>query len=119
MYVFVCAGVIDDERERYEEEGNWEFIPLGDRQVAIKTSILEQKSQACNMLYCYVEQLEEGYFPYVDQTAKLFVPLLCFYYHDGVRSAAALTMPCLLQSTKKYLAQVCILSLCVCVCLVC
>jgi hypothetical protein len=63
---------------------------------------LEEKSTACNMLYCYAAELKDGFFPYVDTVAKLMVPLLRFFYHDGVRTAAVSTMPHLLTSSVMY-----------------
>lgn len=80
----------------------YEFIPIGDKRIGINTSALEEKSTACNMLYCYVSELKEGFFPFVDEVAKLLVPLMKFYYHDGVRQAAVTTMPHLLTSTILY-----------------
>lgn len=80
----------------------WDFIAVGDKRIGIHTSALEEKSTACNMLFCYALELEEGFFPYVDEVAKLLVPLMRFYYHDGVRSAATTAMPHLLVSAKKY-----------------
>jgi len=89
------------DHEGQEQEG-WDFIPVGDKRIGINTSALEEKSTACNMLFCYASELEEGFFPYVDEVSKLLVPLMRFYYHDGVRSAAISTMPHLLNSAVKY-----------------
>jgi hypothetical protein len=36
-------------------------------QVAIRTSTLEEKATACSMIGCYVDELKEGFFPYVKQ----------------------------------------------------
>jgi len=94
---------ISDQDNTQEQEG-WEFIPVGDKRIGINTSVLEEKSTACNMLYCYASELQEGFFPYVDETAKLLVPLMRFFYHDGVRSAAVTTMPCLMTSASRYFA---------------
>jgi len=80
----------------------WDFIPVGDKRIGIHTSGLEEKSTACNMLYCYCSELKEGFFPFVEEVAKLLVPLMRFYYHDGVRSAATGTMPHLLTSASLY-----------------
>jgi len=81
----------------------FDYIPVGDKRIGINTSALEEKSVACNMLYCYANELKEGFFPYVDEVAKLMVPLLKFYYHDGVRGAAATILPLLMISAKRYL----------------
>ncbi|GJW58509.1 importin-5-like protein [Tanacetum coccineum] len=39
-----------------------ETIQLGDKRIGIKTSVLEEKATACNML-CYADELKEGFFP--------------------------------------------------------
>lgn len=47
--------------------------------------------------------------PYVEQVMKMMIPLLKFIFHDGVRSAAAECLPCLLACAKnrsiEYLKQ--------------
>ena len=94
-----------------------ETITLGDKRIGIKTSVLEEKATACNMLCCYADELKEGFYPWIDQVRvqcfslgfyllKLFsangaltglfvkqvaptlVPLLKFYFHEEVRKAA-------------------------------
>ena len=54
----------DDDEERDEDE--WETIELGDKRISIRTSVLEEKATACHMLYCYAEELKEGFYPYVE-----------------------------------------------------
>jgi len=88
-----------------EDLEGYEFIPIGDKRIGIKTSLLEEKYTACNMLYCYANELKEGFFPYVEEVSKLMVPLMKFYYHDGVRSAAITTMPLLLNSAHLYMVR--------------
>lgn len=44
-----------------------ETIYLGDRRIQIRTSVLEDKSTACNMLCCYADELREGFLPWVNQ----------------------------------------------------
>ncbi|XP_057546144.1 uncharacterized protein LOC130825114 [Amaranthus tricolor] len=86
-----------------------ETITLGDKRIGIKTSVLEEKATACNMLCCYADELKEGFFPWIDQVAPTLVPLLKFYFHEEVRKAAVSAMPELLCSAKlaveKGLAQ--------------
>lgn len=66
----------------------------------IKTAGLEDKSTACQMLVCYARELKEGFAPYTEQVVKLMVPLLKFYFHDLVRTAAAESLPYLLECAK-------------------
>ncbi|KAL9233010.1 hypothetical protein vseg_008055 [Gypsophila vaccaria] len=77
-----------------------ETITVGDKRIGIKTSVLEEKATACNMLCCYVDELKEGFFPWIDQVAGILVPLLKFYFHEEVRKAAVSAMPELLLSAK-------------------
>lgn len=52
------------------------------------------------MLVCYARELKEGFADYAEEVVKLMVPMLKFYFHDGVRSAAAESLPCLLDCAK-------------------
>eukprot|EP01098_Paradermamoeba_levis_P002004 TRINITY_DN1231_c0_g1_i1.p1 TRINITY_DN1231_c0_g1~~TRINITY_DN1231_c0_g1_i1.p1 ORF type:complete len:598 (-),score=208.41 TRINITY_DN1231_c0_g1_i1:166-1929(-) len=89
--------VIVTEADQEAPEG-FEVIAIGDKQLGIKTSTMEEKATACNMLYCYVTELKEHFFEYVEPVAQIMVPLLVFYYHDDVRSASAQTMGPLLRA---------------------
>ncbi|XP_023822132.1 importin-5 [Oryzias latipes] len=96
--------------EDMSEDDGWEFVNLGDQQsFGIKTAGLEEKATACQMLVCYAKELKEGFVGYTEQVVKLMVPLLKFYFHDGVRVAAAESMPLLLECAQvrgpEYLTQ--------------
>ncbi|XP_062212132.1 uncharacterized protein LOC133913097 [Phragmites australis] len=86
-----------DENGESDDEGV-ETITLGDKRIGIRTSLLEEKATACNMLCCYADELKEGFSPWIDQVATTLVPLLKFYFHEEVRKAAVLAMPELLRS---------------------
>ncbi|XP_060681846.1 importin-5 [Hemiscyllium ocellatum] len=87
--------------ENMSEDDGWEFVNLGDQQsFGIKTAGLEEKATACQMLVCYAKELKEGFAEYTEQVVKLMVPLLKFYFHDGVRVAAAESMPLLLECAR-------------------
>lgn len=47
-----------------------ETITLGDKRIGIKTSVLEEKATACNMLCCYADELKEGFYPWIDQVSE-------------------------------------------------
>ncbi|KAI1730971.1 HEAT-like repeat domain-containing protein [Ditylenchus destructor] len=86
-----------DEDEANGEDEDWNFISLGDqRSLGIKTAGLEDKVTACEMLVCYARELKGAFAPYVEQVMQLMLPMLKFIFHDGVRSAAAECLPCLL-----------------------
>ncbi|CAH3175486.1 unnamed protein product [Porites lobata] len=91
----------DPKSGQYSEDEGWQFITLGDQQkFGIKTAGLEDKSTACQMLVCYARELKEGFAPYTEQVVKLMVPLLKFYFHDLVRTAAAESLPYILECAK-------------------
>ncbi|KAI5084377.1 hypothetical protein GOP47_0000546 [Adiantum capillus-veneris] len=77
-----------------------ETITIGDKKIGIRTSVLEEKATACNMLCCYAVELKEGFYPWVDQVASILVPLLKFYFHEEVRKASVSAMPELLRAVK-------------------
>ncbi|XVF47512.1 hypothetical protein PTKIN_Ptkin03bG0114600 [Pterospermum kingtungense] len=108
--VTITSADSDNDIEDSDDE-SMETITLGDKRIGIKTSVLEEKATACNMLCCYADELKEGFFPWIDQVAPTFVPLLKFYFHEEVRKAAVSAMPELLRSAKlaveKGMAQGC------------
>ncbi|KAG6605836.1 importin-5 [Cucurbita pepo subsp. pepo] len=106
--VTITSADSDNDIEDSDDD-SMETITLGDKRIGIKTSVLEEKATACNMLCCYADELKEGFFPWIDQVAPTLVPLLKFYFHEEVRKAAVSAMPELMRSAKlaveKGLAQ--------------
>lgn len=91
----------NDEVEDIEGDVDWSFINLGEQQnFAIRTAGMEDKASACEMLVCYARELKEGFADYAEEVVRLMVPMLKFYFHDGVRTAAAESLPCLLDCAK-------------------
>ncbi|KAG0487271.1 hypothetical protein HPP92_009366 [Vanilla planifolia] len=101
--VTITSADSDDEID--SDDDSIETITLGDKRIGIRTSILEEKATACNMLCCYADELKEGFFPWIDQVAPTLVPLLKFYFHEEVRKAAVSAMPDLLTSAKLALEK--------------
>ena len=54
-----------------------ETITIGDKRIGIRTSFLEEKATACNMLCCYANELKEGFYPWIDQVTN--VSYVCPY----------------------------------------
>jgi len=101
----VDTQVEDAEHDGGDEEDEEEGISTvlvetdnGTKKVALKTSALEEKATACNMLVCYFAELREGMFPWIESVVKVMVPLISFIYHDEVRTAAAALMPEIVRS---------------------
>ncbi|GAB2286974.1 hypothetical protein Dimus_021362 [Dionaea muscipula] len=97
--VTITSADSDNDIEDSDDD-SMETITLGDKRIGIKTSVLEEKATACNMLCCYADELKEGFYPWIDQVAPTLVPLLKFYFHEEVRRAAVSAMPELLNSAK-------------------
>ncbi|XP_058073781.1 uncharacterized protein LOC131222648 isoform X2 [Magnolia sinica] len=97
--VTITSADSDEDIDESDDE-SIETITLGDKRIGIKTSVLEEKATACNMLCCYADELKEGFYPWIDQVAPTLVPLLKFYFHEEVRKAAVSAMPELLRSAK-------------------
>ena len=71
---------------------------LGQHVMTINTAALQDKSNACHMLFTYAEELGVHFFPYVERVATVMFPLVNFQFHEGVRLAAACVLPRLLKS---------------------
>ncbi|KAL6500045.1 hypothetical protein OROGR_027955 [Orobanche gracilis] len=97
--VTITSTDSDNEFDESDDD-SMETITLGDKRIGIKTSVLEEKATACNMLCCYADELKEGFYPWIDQVTPTLVPLLKFYFHEEVRKAAVSAMPELLRSAK-------------------
>ena len=51
-----------------ENDAEWQFVTLGDQQsFGIRTSGLEEKATACQMLVCYARELKEGFAAYTEE----------------------------------------------------
>uniref|UniRef100_A0A7S2ZHW7 Importin N-terminal domain-containing protein n=1 Tax=Rhodosorus marinus TaxID=101924 RepID=A0A7S2ZHW7_9RHOD len=87
----VMSALADEE----QDDGVDTYI-VGDKRIGIRTSALEDKATACNLLACFVNELKGGFIEYVQPVIQLFVPLLSFYYHDDCRNSAAQSLPDLL-----------------------
>jgi len=101
---------VDDEDGDQEDEEGMESVTVnirgqGNKRITIRTSALEEKATACSMLHSYVADLKEAFFPYVQEVAKILVPLIKFQYMDEVRTAAMMAMPELLDSCILALAK--------------
>lgn len=91
----------EDVEAKYPTEEGWEFVGINGQQIGIKTSVLEEKHTAIEMLVSYARDLGAGFLPYVAQVLEIALPLLKFYFHDGVRHASATLLPLLLRDAKE------------------
>ena len=92
----------DDQIDQVDHDEGWELVPLKGKVIGIKTSALEDKNTAIELITIYAQILEEAFEPYVLETMeKIAVPGLAFFFHDPVRVSSAKLVPQLLNSYKK------------------
>ncbi len=93
----------DDQIEQMQqEEEGWELVPLRGKTIGIRTSTMDDKNMAIELLVVYAQVLEGSFAPYVaDIMEKIALPGLAFFFHDPVRFVSAKLVPQLLSSYKK------------------
>ncbi|KAL1730373.1 armadillo-type protein [Schizophyllum commune] len=94
------AEVAVYDEEETEREG-WETITMAGETIGIRTSEVEDKCQALEMLVIYCSTLGPKFAPYMAPTLEVSLPCLRFYFHDGVREACAMLIPMLLACGKN------------------
>ena len=89
------------------DEDKWKILQLNNTEctIAIDLETLKQKNDACSMLLCYVEEMKDGFAPFIDDTANLCVELLKIFSTDEVRTSCAALIPSLLRSKQLYLKK--------------
>lgn len=70
---------------------------MGKKRLEINTSALEDKTNACNMLYQSALDLEGWFYPYVAEVAQVLIPLIDFEYVEDIRIVSSLAMAKLLK----------------------
>ncbi|RXW25102.1 hypothetical protein EST38_g773 [Candolleomyces aberdarensis] len=94
-------SVYDEDVENMEEKEGWEIIEMEGQTLGIRTSSIDEKCQAFETLVIYCSTLGACFAPYLSQTLEITLPALKFYFHDGVREAAAMLAPMLLSCGKQ------------------
>ncbi|KAH8687154.1 armadillo-type protein [Tricladium varicosporioides] len=93
----------EDEIDQVQQEEGWELVPLKGKIIGIKTSTLDDKHMAIELLVVYAQVLEGSFAPYVAEVMeKIALPGLAFFFHDPVRVVSAKCVPQLLNSYKKH-----------------
>ena len=92
----------DDQVEQFQGEDGWELVPLKGKMIGIRTSTMDDKHMAIELLVVYAQVLEADFAPYVANIMeKIALPGLAFFFHDPVRYISAKLVPQLLASYKK------------------
>ena len=96
------VAILDrDDVNVMSQDSDWQCVNIGEQQTfGIKTTGLEEKATACQMLVCYARELKDSFANYVEDTLKIMIPLLKFYFHDDIRVAAAESLPFLLDASR-------------------
>uniref|UniRef100_K3WXC2 Importin N-terminal domain-containing protein n=1 Tax=Globisporangium ultimum (strain ATCC 200006 / CBS 805.95 / DAOM BR144) TaxID=431595 RepID=K3WXC2_GLOUD len=90
----------DDDDSSLSTNGDNDDIQIAqvnDRCLSIRTSILEEKATACQLLTSMVTDLEETFFPYAEQVTQVLAPLMTDSVHSDIRSSSISSMPALVK----------------------
>lgn len=97
--------ILDDDDaniQEAEQDGNWELVPLKGKVIGIRTSALEDKNTAIELITIYAQVLEAAFEPYVIETmTNIAIPGLAFFFHDPVRVSSAKLIPRLLNAYRN------------------
>lgn len=66
----------------------------------VRTDGLEDKLTACEMLVSFARELGPAFGEYAEPVLAFMLTQLGYLFHDGVRSAAADSLPALLKCVK-------------------
>lgn len=92
----------DEQVQALQQEEGWELVPIKGKMIGIKTSTMDDKHMAIELLVVYAQVLEGNFAPYVAEVMeKVALPGLAFFFHDPVRYMSAKLVPQLLNSYKK------------------
>jgi hypothetical protein len=92
----------EDQVDQVQQDEGWELVPLKGKVIGIKTSTLDDKHMAIELLVVYAQVLEAAFAPFVAEVMeKIALPGLAFFFHDPVRVVSAKCVPQLLNSYKK------------------
>ncbi|KAK3313938.1 armadillo-type protein [Apodospora peruviana] len=93
----------DDQIEQFQQEDGWELVPLRGKTIGIRTSAMDDKNMAIELLVVYAQVLEGDFAPYAAEIMEnIALPGLAFFFHDPVRFVSAKLVPQLLSSYKNH-----------------
>ncbi|DBA01359.1 TPA: hypothetical protein N0F65_001598 [Lagenidium giganteum] len=92
----VDPSQLPDEDEAVEND-DIQIAQVNDRCLSIRTSVLEEKATACQLLASMVADLEGAFLPYAEQVTQVLAPLMTDSVHSDIRSAAINSMAALVK----------------------
>lgn len=72
----------------------------GNKGIGVSSDEIEEKNIGIQMLVVIIDELEELYVDYIDDTSKLFLSLINFSYNVSIREAVADSLPTMLKAVK-------------------
>ena len=103
----LITGYNDDNDDKVEEEDSgWEYIRINDTQkIGIRTSAIEEKRYALDMVVAFARDLLEAFVDYAEPVLGICLPLFHFYLDEDIRvtavNACAPLLRCL-QSASRF-----------------
>lgn len=91
------SGVSGDDDDDSTDNEDIQIAQVNDRCLSIRTSVLEEKATACQLLTSIVTDLEEVFFPYAEQVTQVLAPLMTDSVHSDIRSSSISAMPALVK----------------------
>jgi hypothetical protein len=67
----------------------------------VVTDEIEEKDTAIQMLAVFIDECGAGFAPYVEETAKILVPMLNYAANDDIRASVAEALPGLIKAAKE------------------
>ncbi|OLL23441.1 Importin subunit beta-3, partial [Neolecta irregularis DAH-3] len=94
--------IVEDEAEVAKFDEGWDWLPTQGQYLGIKTSSLEEKCSAVEMLVVYASVLKGDFAPYVQEVlSDIIIPGLKFKFNEGVREASAKALAPMIDSVKR------------------
>ncbi|EGD80104.1 hypothetical protein PTSG_10377 [Salpingoeca rosetta] len=97
------SGIVElDDEEAVEHLPDgvqaWEVLAIDDQRFAIKTSVVEEKRAAIEMLVLYSQHLGGKFAPLVEDVAEIALKNLAYYFDEGIRISSAILLSFLIHS---------------------
>jgi hypothetical protein len=90
----------DDSNHPYSEQQGWDFVEFDGQKIGIRTSAIEEKQKALEMLTILAQDLKEDFREYAEPVLQVCLPMFKFFLDNGVRIAALNACPALLACLK-------------------
>jgi hypothetical protein len=83
-----------------DDRSDLEFLETDEGVKAVRTTLVEEQSVACQLVVLLAEKLQEHFFPYVEPSIRAMEPLVNSP-HEDVRSYSLVALPEFVRATGK------------------